>query len=90
MSPLPGSTGSFGSLLAARNQKNDQADKPTGDGLALEAWAQGQMVGALVVMSCITLANMRKGVLLHKLILLEVNIHLRHDSFFTVEWWAHS
>lgn len=30
------------------------------------------MIGALVVMMGITIANMRKGVLLHKLILLEV------------------
>jgi hypothetical protein len=30
------------------------------------------MIGSLIIMSCITLANMRKGVLLHKLILLEV------------------
>ena len=30
------------------------------------------MVGSLIIMSCITLANMRRGVLLHKLILLEV------------------
>jgi hypothetical protein len=30
------------------------------------------MVGALMIMSCVTVANMRRGVLLHKLILLEV------------------
>ena len=49
-------------------------EKPTDpDGLVLEAWAQGFMVGALIIMSCITLANMRRGVLLHKLILLEVS-----------------
>lgn len=30
------------------------------------------VIGALVVMMGITIANMRKGVLLHKLILLEV------------------
>jgi hypothetical protein len=40
--------------------------------LILEAWGQGFMVGALIIMMCITLANMRRGVLLHKLILLEV------------------
>lgn len=34
------------------------------------------MVGALIIMMCITLANMRKGVLLHKLILLEVRFPL--------------
>jgi hypothetical protein len=47
--------------------------KPTSaNELILEAWGQGFMVGALIIMMCITLANMRKGVLLHKLILLEV------------------
>ena len=38
----------------------------------LEAWSEGFMVGALIIMACITIANMRKKVLLHKLILLEV------------------
>lgn len=45
-------------------------------GLVLEAWAQGMMVGALIIMSCITLANMRRSVLLHKLILIEVSSDL--------------
>ena len=50
-----------------------QISKPTDpDGLILESWAQGFMVGALVIMSCITLANMKRKVLLHKLILIEV------------------
>ena len=39
----------------------------------LEGWAQGFMVGALVIMACITIANMRRKVLLHKLILVEVS-----------------
>ena len=38
----------------------------------LEGWAQGFMVGALIIMACITIANMRRGVILHKLVLLEV------------------
>lgn len=42
------------------------------DALILEAWAQGYMVGSLVIMGAITIANMRRGVILHKLILLEV------------------
>jgi len=47
--------------------------KPTRpESLILEAWSQGFMVGALIVMLAITIANLRKGVLLHKLILLEV------------------
>lgn len=38
----------------------------------LEAWSQGFMIGALFIMLGITLSNMRKGILLHKLILIEV------------------
>ncbi len=38
----------------------------------LEAWSQGFLVGGLIVLGMIAIANMRKGVLLHKLILLEV------------------
>lgn len=34
--------------------------------LILEAWAQGLLVGSLVILIAITLANMRRGVLLHK------------------------
>ncbi|OCK95525.1 uncharacterized protein K441DRAFT_555858 [Cenococcum geophilum 1.58] len=45
-------------------------ERPTNpDGLVLEAWAQGYMVGSLIIMSCITMANMRKGAVLHKLLL---------------------
>lgn len=46
----------------------------SGDGLVLEAWAEGLVVGAFVVMAAITVSNMRKGVLLHKLILIEVRL----------------
>lgn len=50
---------------------SDQS-KPVATGeLTLEAWSQGFMVGALVIMCGITVANMRRGVLLHKLILVE-------------------
>src|SRR6266536_2704793 len=38
----------------------------------LEAWGEGFMFGALLIMAIITVANMRRGVLLHKMILLEV------------------
>lgn len=50
-----------------------EVTKPTNvDGIIVEAWAEGYMVGSLIIMSCITVANMRRGVLLHKLILTEV------------------
>jgi hypothetical protein len=42
--------------------------------IALEAWSQGCMIGALIIMIGITLINMRRGVILHKLILIEVSI----------------
>ena len=52
-----------------------EVNKPTDpDGLILEAWAQGYMVGSIIILICITVSNMRRGVLLHKLILLEVRI----------------
>jgi hypothetical protein len=40
--------------------------------IILESWSEGIMVGALVIMACISIAAMRKQVMLHKLILLEV------------------
>ncbi|KAL4863626.1 hypothetical protein BDV12DRAFT_206328 [Aspergillus spectabilis] len=60
-----------------------QGHRPTDnpEALILEAWAQGLMVGALVVMTAITYANMRSGVLLHKLILLELILALPHGTF---------
>jgi hypothetical protein len=48
-------------------EKRQVVAKPTDpNGLVLEAWAQGYMVGSLIIMACITIANMRKGVMLHK------------------------
>lgn len=56
----------------------DQSLKPADpNGLVLEAWAEGYMVGSLIIMTCITIANMRRGVLLHKLILIEVQMIAR-------------
>jgi len=43
------------------------------EGAIIEAWAQGFMVGSLIVMACVAFSNMRRGVLLHKLILIEVS-----------------
>lgn len=42
------------------------------DGLVLEAWGQGLMFGSLLVMAAVTVANIKKHVLLHKLIFAEV------------------
>lgn len=43
------------------------------EGGFLEAWAQGYNVGSLVILILIVLCNYRSGILLHKLILLEVS-----------------
>lgn len=42
----------------------------------LEGWGEGFMFGALLIMVIITVANMKRGVLLHKVILLEVSDEL--------------
>lgn len=42
------------------------------EGAIIEAWAQGYMIGSLIIMACVAFSNMRKGVLLHKLIVIEV------------------
>jgi hypothetical protein len=50
-----------------RWQEHEVVPKPSDpEELILEAWAQGYLVGSLIIMSFITLANMRRGVLLHK------------------------
>ena len=50
-----------------------QISRPTDpDGLVLEAWGQGLMVGSLLIMAAITISNMKRHILLHKLILAEV------------------
>lgn len=51
----------------------DRITRPTDpDDLVLEAWGQGLMVGFLVVMAAVTFANMKRHILLHKLIFAEV------------------
>lgn len=39
------------------------------------------MVGSLIIMAAVTVANMRRGVLLHKLILLELILGMFHGTF---------
>ena len=58
-----------------RAEKNPEA-------YVVESWGEGFMFGALLIMSCITISNMRRGVMLHKLILLEVRLRntSRHSS----------
>lgn len=60
-------------LSMLQRRAEEDRGKPTNpNGLVLEAWAQGYMVGSLIIMAAVTVANMRKGVILHKLILIEV------------------
>ena len=59
--------------MSDNHQKRMERGKPQElDAAILESWAQGYMVGSLVIMAAITIANMRRGIILHKLILLEV------------------
>ncbi|KAL4895043.1 hypothetical protein BDV59DRAFT_200299 [Aspergillus ambiguus] len=51
------------------------------DSLVLEAWGQGLMVGSLVVMALITVANMKRRILLHKLIFAELLLAIPHGTF---------
>jgi hypothetical protein len=60
---------SYGSFLVKRGVSRP-VDDPAA--LILEAWSQGLMTGSLVVMAAINYVNMRSGVFLHKMILLEV------------------
>lgn len=63
------------SALQRLDRRMTVVTKPTDpDGLILEAWAQGYMVGSIIIMICITLSNIKRGVLLHKLILLEARL----------------
>lgn len=64
-------------LFARQNASFDGhwRDGATPEGFILESWSEGFMVGALMIMACITVANMRQGVILHKLILCEVCRH---------------
>ncbi|KAL2836419.1 hypothetical protein BJY01DRAFT_238288 [Aspergillus pseudoustus] len=56
--------------------------RPTdADSLVLEAWGQGLMVGSLVVMATVIVANMKGRILLHKLILIELLLAIPHGTF---------
>lgn len=56
------------------------------EALIVEGWGEGFMVGALLIMALITIASMRKGVLLHKLILLELLLAMSHGTFCFMGW----
>ena len=58
----------------------------TAEGFIVEAWGEGFVFGALLVMSLTTLVNMRRKVLLHKLILLEVLVYPSRRRVPTNYW----
>jgi hypothetical protein len=51
----------------------DWRDVHNTESFIVEGWGEGFMFGALLMMVIITIANMRRGILLHKVILLEVS-----------------
>ncbi|ERF75754.1 hypothetical protein EPUS_01584 [Endocarpon pusillum Z07020] len=53
----------------------------TEDAFILESWGQGFIVGALLIMALITISNMKRGILLHKLIFIELILALSHGTF---------
>jgi hypothetical protein len=61
--------------------KGDWRAHASPEDFVLEGWSEGFMVGALIIMACITIANMRRKVLLHKLILLEQLLAMSHGTF---------
>ena len=63
-------------------QNNDILKPSTPDALILEAWSQGFMIGSLIIMAAIAVSNMRRGVLLHKLILIEVRTPFAKSTSF--------
>lgn len=65
----------------ADNNDWNWRESATDEDLVLESWSQGFVVGGLLLMGCITIANMRRGVLLHKLILAEQLMALTHGTF---------
>ena len=48
----------------------------TVDAFILESWGQGFIVGALLIMALITISNLKRGIVLHKLIFVEVRERL--------------
>ncbi|EXJ94144.1 hypothetical protein A1O1_02537 [Capronia coronata CBS 617.96] len=92
MSPVPGVHNGLHTPLRRDEPENPNNRSSDPNGLVLEAWAEGFMVGSLIIMSCITLANMRRGVLLHKLILLELILGYWQGFFILFNppvyaWW---
>ncbi|BCS20782.1 uncharacterized protein APUU_21214A [Aspergillus puulaauensis] len=64
------------------SESSNRITRPTDpDGLVLEAWGQGLMVGSLVVMAAVTFSNMKRHILLHKLIFAELILAIPHGTW---------
>jgi hypothetical protein len=75
MAPVDTATRNPWDLQLYRRQNNtfgNWRDVNNTEAYIIEGWGEGFMLGALLIMAVITVANMRKGILLHKMILLEV------------------
>lgn len=68
MAPVPG-------LMSTRAAGDPLAENLTRSQVIGESWAQGFNIGSVVILLLFVLCNYRKGVVLHKLILLEVRYH---------------
>jgi hypothetical protein len=68
----PNANGSGGALTGSAHSR----ESATLESNIVEAWSQGFMFGAIIILMFVTIANMRRGVWLHKLILLEVSATL--------------
>ncbi|KAJ5899591.1 hypothetical protein N7495_004335 [Penicillium taxi] len=61
---------------------SEHVSRPTGsDALTIEAWAQGFMVGSLIMMAAVAISNMKAHILLHKLIFAELILGMFHGTF---------
>ncbi|KAL4758539.1 uncharacterized protein BDW70DRAFT_152353 [Aspergillus foveolatus] len=70
---------------------NGQISHPTDpDNPVLKAWGQGLMVGPLIIMAAVILANMKGHILLHKLILVEVVPFSISAVALNISWSQHN
>ncbi len=80
------------SELKAKYGNNLRPQDP--NGLATESWAEGFMFASLFIMATVTVANMKRKALLHKLILIEVRyVSLNRSTDLTssiVDFWYHA
>lgn len=86
MAPATGTPSGHGSLHPRRLDDDPGLwrDNISIPNLIVEAWSQGFLVAGILIMAFVTIANMRAGIFLHKLILLEVG-QLHRPSVFALK-----